>query len=161
MIYIGLDQSSHINGYEVMNDHKLLDYGIYKASNKKEVMSRVGDILQFIEYELIWKYKKQDDYIIGLEDTQESRQNVNTFQLLTRVLGAIEYWLYNNDHPYLICHVSSWRSQAGVKGKRREDKKKSAIAIVEQKYNIKVPEDAAEAILITEYLRSQTGWKST
>ncbi len=144
-----------------MNENELLEYGVYKVPERKEIMSRVTFILDFIENELIKKYDKQDRCFIGLEDTQESRQNVNTFQLLTKVLGAIEFWLWNNHCNYLICHVSSWRSQAGVKGKRREDKKKSAIAIVEQKYGIKVPEDAAEAILITEYLRSQTGWKST
>jgi len=160
MIYIGLDQSSHVVGYAIMNENELLEYGVYKVPNHKEVMSRVAFIINFLN-ELITKYYKQDELYIGLEDTQESRQNVNTFQLLTKVLGAIEYWIYDNGYEYKVCNVSSWRGQAGVKGKRREDKKNSAIAIVEQKYNIKVPEDAAEAILITEYLRSQTGWKST
>ena len=154
MIYIGLDQSSKVIGYAVMNDTGLLDHGVYRVPENKDLMWRVSYVLHFLE-QLVDEYNSPD-MIIGLEDTQESRMNTNTFQLLTKVLGIIEYWLWSENINYKVCHVSSWRSHAGVKGKRREDKKKHAIQIVEKKFGIKAEEDAAEAILITEYLRGET-----
>lgn len=154
MIYIGLDQSSKVVGYAVMNETELLDYGVYRVPDNKDLMWRISYILFFLE-ELIDKYDTSK-ITIGLEDTQESRMNTNTFQLLTKVLGAMEYWLWSEDIPYKVCHVSSWRSHSGIKGKKREDKKKHAIQVVETKFKIKAEEDAAEAILITDYLRNQT-----
>jgi len=154
MIYIGLDQSSKIVGYAVMQDNNLIEHGVFQVPQTKSIMSRIAFILHFLDELITNKYYKNDECTIGLEDTQESRQNTNTFQLLTKVLGAIEYWLWHNNYNYKVCHVSSWRNHAGVKGKRREDKKKHAIQIVKQKFGIEVEEDAAEAILICDYLKS-------
>jgi Holliday junction resolvasome RuvABC endonuclease subunit len=153
MLYIGLDQSSKVVGYCVMDEEKILEYGVFNVPATKELMMRVSYILHFLE-ELIDKYSWKE-VTVGLEDTQESKMNVNTFQLLTKVLGAIEYFLFNKNIPYKVCHISSWRKYAGVKGKKREDKKKHAIKIVEDKFEIQAEEDAAEAILICNYLRAQ------
>jgi len=152
MIYIGLDQSSKVVGYAIMNDDNLIDYGVYNTPETKDVMMRVSCILDFLD-SLVTKHTKDSEYIIAFEDTQESRMNVNTFQLLTKVLGALEYWAFHNNHNYKVCHVSSWRNHAEVKGKRREEKKANAIRIVKEKFNIDALEDAAEAILICDYLR--------
>lgn len=156
MIYIGLDQSSKMVGYCIMDDNEILGQGFYQVPAGSELMQRVSYILDFLEG-LIDQYDESYDnkIIVGLEDTQESRMNTNTFQLLTKVLGAMEYWLYSENIPYRVCHVSSWRSFAGVKGKRREDKKANAIRIVKEKFDIDAKEDAAEAILITYYLRAE------
>lgn len=154
MIYIGLDQSSKIVGYCIMNETDILEYDIFMVPATKELMMRITYILDFID-NLIRKYSN-NKIIIGLEDTQESQFNTNTFQLLTKVLGTIEYYLFSNNISYKICHISSWRKHAGVKGKRREEKKKHAIEIVNNKFNIQAEEDAAEAILICDYLRSET-----
>ncbi len=139
-----------------MDKESLIDYGVYNVPNAKNIhlMERINMIINFID-QLICKYTEDHDVLVGLEDTQESRMNTNTFQLLTKLLGAIEWWLYAENIPYEICHVSSWRKHAGVKGKRREDKKKHAIEIVRNKFNIEAEEDAAEAVLICDYLRQK------
>ncbi len=155
MIYIGFDQSSKVTGYAAI-DHEgnLLEYGVFKTPDTSDLMMRASYILHFID-EFISKYK-DNGIIVGIEDTQESRQNTNTFQLLTKILGVIEYNLFVQNIPYIVCHVSSWRSVAGVKGKRREEKKKHAMEIVKEKFGMrKVEEDAAEAVLIAEYVRQK------
>lgn len=153
MFYIGLDQSSKVIGYAVINDNnELLDYGIYKVPDTKDLMKRIEYIFNDFLNPLIEKYSS--DFIIGLEDTQESRMNTNTFQLLTKVLGAIEYFLYSKNIDYRVCHVSSWRGYSNIKGKKRQEKKENAIKKVEEKYGLKVEEDAAEAVLIALYLKN-------
>lgn len=116
-------------------------------------MDRISYILDFIE-QLIDKYE-DNNMRVGIEDTQESQMNTNTFQLLTKVLGIIEFWLYSESIPYIVCHVSSWRKHANIKGKTRAEKKAHAIKKVKEKFNIDVEEDAAEAILIADYVKSQ------
>jgi Holliday junction resolvasome RuvABC endonuclease subunit len=141
-----------------MDEEKILEYGVFNVPATKELMIRVSYILHFLE-ELIDKYSWKK-VTVGLEDTQESKMNVNTFQLLTRVLGAIEYFLFNKNIPYKVCHVSSWRNHSGIKGKSRIEKKANAIKKVKEKFDILAKEDAAEAILITDYLRHDCGgWK--
>lgn len=138
-----------------MNEKELIDYGVYKVPQNKDLMMRISFILDFLD-DLTEEYQS-DDIIIGLEDTQESKRNTNTFQLLTKVLGAIEYWLFHKNIPYRVCHVSSWRSHSGIKGKNRDEKKANAIKKTKEKFNIVAEEDAAEAILITDYLRHECG----
>ncbi len=156
LIYIGIDQSSRVVGYAIMDKKTLVDYGAYNVPNAKniELMERASMIIDFID-SLIKQYNEEHEVIVGLEDTQESRMNTSTFQLLTKLLGAIEWHLYAAGVTYEVCHVSSWRKHAGVKGKRREDKKKHAIDIVRNKFNIEAEEDAAEAVLIADYLREK------
>jgi Holliday junction resolvasome RuvABC endonuclease subunit len=153
MIFIGLDQSSKIVGYCVMTEDQIITYGTYKAVNSNILMERVDSIVIFLE-NLITKYQEQN-IVIGLEDTQESRQNTNTFQLLSKVLGILEYWIYKQKIPYMVCHVSSWRHHSNIKGKKRQEKKKNAIKAVSDKFGIQAEEDAAEAILICDYLRAE------
>lgn len=154
--YIGFDQSSKVVGYAVMDGNSLISYGQYIVPNTSCLMERVDSIIGFVD-ELVNAHGK-DDLIIGFEDTQESRMNTNTFQLLTKVLGILEFWAYCNNIEYKVLHVSSWRKHAGIKGKRREEKKANAIKKVQEKFGnageFQVSEDAAEAILITDYLRS-------
>jgi Holliday junction resolvasome RuvABC endonuclease subunit len=157
MNYIGFDQSSKVIGYcAITGNGQLLTQGVYKIPNADNLnlMQRIEAIEEFI-IKMYNEYKDKEGAIIGIEDTQESRMNVNTFQLLTKVLGAIEYFLYKHKITYMVCHVSSWRGYAGVKGKKREDKKKNAIKIAKEKFGTEMEEDAAEAALITLYLKSQ------
>jgi len=149
-------------GYAVIDNEELVRYGVFKTPSSKNVMKRISYIIEFLD-DLLHEYNS--NIVVGLEDTQESGMNTNTFQLLTKVLGAIEFWLYTENISYMVCHISSWRKHSGIKGKRRKEKKANAIKAVKEKFGINAEEDAAEAILIAYYVKHQTqtneeGWSA-
>lgn len=130
-------------------------YGVYTTPETSSLMKRIEYTLNFVD-KMILKIKKDSNIIIGLEDTQESRMNTNTFQMLTKVLGAMEYHLYIQNIPYMVCHISSWRHAFNIKGKARAEKKANAIKKVKELFLIDAEEDAAEAILIAYYVKKTT-----
>jgi Holliday junction resolvasome RuvABC endonuclease subunit len=87
---------------------------------------------------------------IILEDIQQ-QNNVNTFKVLAKLQGVLEYVSKKNNADYYIISPSTWKSNAGVKGKSRVDQKKSAQLIVQQLYNIQATQDECDAILLGKY----------
>lgn len=120
-------------------------------------MQRAADIINFID-ELIHNNSKYEDKVfVGLENLQGSF-NYTTSKVLSQMLGIIEFFLYCQDIKYEIIPAATWRKEAGIKGKTREEKKKNAIQYIEDKYGIITNDDAAEALCIAEYLYKQQGF---
>lgn len=79
------------------------------------------------------------------------QQNVETFKVLAHVFGII--WelaeeLNIKNEPILS---GTWRKGLGIAGRTRSEQKKNAQKWVSDNFNLKVSEDAADAICIGAY----------
>ena len=142
---IALDNATHITGWAIFDDKKLVSYGKYttKSEETSDRILEVGDWL----VNLLSQW--EPDTII-LEDIQQ-QTNVNTFKVLAKLQGVLEYVSKKNNANYYIVPPATWKSNAGVKGKSRADQKKSAQLIVQRIYNVQATQDECDAILLGKY----------
>lgn len=91
------------------------------------------------------------DYVV-FEDIS-LQTNVSTLLLLARIQGSIIQTCINNDIPYRTIKPTTWRKILGFRqGKdvKRANLKQQAVDYVEQKYNLRVKDDVADAICLGE-----------
>lgn len=150
---LALDQASHITGYAIFDDNKLVTYGTFKTNQSDEI-ARCNSIKNW----LISMINNWQLDMIGIEGVQlqdESSGNkmgVTVFQTLARLQGILMETCYAFKIPYEICPTNTWRHSCGVKGRSRADKKKSMQLLVKQWYDITVSDDEADAIGIGYHL---------
>lgn len=142
---IALDNATHITGWAIFDDIKLVSYGKYtvKSEETSDRILEMGDWL----VNLLQQW--EPDTIV-LEDIQQ-QSNVSTFKVLAKLQGVLEYISKKNNADYYIIPPATWKSNAGVKGKSRADQKKSAQLIVQKLYNIQATQDECDAILLGKY----------
>ena len=142
---IALDNATHITGWAVFDNNKLVSYGKYttKSSETSDRILEMGDWL-------INLLEQWEPNTIILEDIQQ-QNNVSTFKVLAKLQGVLEYINKKHNIEYYIISPSTWKSNAGVKGKSRTDQKKSAQLIVQQIYNIQATQDESDEILLGKY----------
>lgn len=142
---IALDNATHVTGWAIFDNDKLVSYGKYttKSSETSDRILEMGDWLTNL-------LQQWEPNTIILEDIQQ-QNNVNTFKVLAKLQGVLEYINKKNNIEYYIVSPSSWKSNAGVKGKSRADQKKSAQLIVQHLYNIQTTQDESDAILLGKY----------
>jgi len=58
---------------------------------------------------------------------------------------------YKRNIPYVICPTNTWRHHCEVKGRTRDDRKRSAQLIIKDNYGMLVSNDESDAILIAKY----------
>lgn len=153
---LALDQSTHITGFSIYDDKELINYGIYETPDANDEIERDSRIKHWL-ISMIENWKP--DYI-GIEGIQyQEKMGVTTFETLARLQGILMETCYSVGIPYKICPTNTWRKEAGVKGRARTDKKRSAQLIIKDLYDIKVTEDEADAILIGRYTSNHYGVK--
>ena len=142
---IALDNATRVTGWAIFDDEKLVSYGKYttKSGETSDRILEVGDWLTNL-------LEQWEPNTIILEDIQQ-QNNVSTFKVLAKLQGVLEYINKKNNIEYYIISPSTWKSNAGVKGKTRVDQKKSAQLIVQQLYNIQTTQDESDAILLGKY----------
>lgn len=142
---IALDNATHITGWAVFDDKKLVSYGKYttKSSETSDRILEMGDWLTNL-------LEKWEPNTIILEDIQQ-QSNVSTFKVLAKLQGVLEYVAKKNEVEYYIISPATWKSHAGVTGKSRADQKKSAQLIVTRLYSIQTTQDESDAILLGKY----------
>lgn len=77
------------------------------------------------------------------------------------LLGVVELACYTNKVEYEVVSPNVWRKYAGTCGKTRTQEKQLSVAMVKEKYGVRVNDDVAEAILIGRYgaqMHSPTQW---
>ncbi len=145
---LALDQASHICGYSIYDDGKLITYGIFEAKTQNED-TRIHEVKE-------WLISMIDNYqpdIIGIEGIQYQQSfGVTTFQVLARLQGVLIEQCLDQKIPYEICPTNTWRAYCGVKGRTRSDKKMSMQTLVKQWFDISVSDDCADAIGIGKYV---------
>lgn len=150
---IALDQASHITGYAIFDDGKLIHYGTFKTTMSDEI-ARCAQI----KYWLISLIHSLKPDFIGLEGIQYQdeasgqKMGITVFQTLARLQGILMETCYTEKVPYKICPTNTWRHECGVKGKSRVDRKRSMQLLVKQWYDVTVSDDEADAIGIGRHL---------
>lgn len=149
---LGLDQATHISGFSIFSNKELVKYGVFETQLDTEI-ARDHRIKQWV---ISMVESWQPDYV-GLEGIQyQPNVGVTTFETLARLQGILMETLFELGIPFKVIPSSIWRAHNKVKGKTRNDKKRSMQLIVKAKYDIKVSEDSADAIGIGAYLADTT-----
>lgn len=145
---LALDQASHICGYSIYDDGKLISYGTFETKTQNED-TRIHEVKE-------WFLSMIDSYqpdVIGIEGIQYQQQfGVTTFQVLARLQGVLIEECVTKKLIYEICPTNTWRAYCGVKGRTRSDKKASMKALVKIWFDVSVDDDCADAIGIGKYV---------
>lgn len=150
---LALDQASKVTGYAVFDDTKLVKYGTF-TTNAADDVERFAMVRAWL---LSMIASLRPDYI-GIEGIQfqeegnGQKMGVTVFQTLARLQGVLMLACHDEGIPFEICPTNTWRHSCGVKGKTRSDKKRSMQLLVQQKYDVKVSEDEADAIGIGHHM---------
>ena len=142
---IALDNATHITGWAIFDGNKLVSYGKYtvKSNETSDRILEMGDWLTNL-------LQQWEPNTIILEDIQQ-QSNVSTFKTLAKLQGVLEYVSKKNNADYYIIPPATWKHNAGVTGRSRNDQKKSAQLIVQKLYNIQATQDESDAILLGKY----------
>lgn len=152
---LAVDQASITSGWAIFDDKTLISYGSWTSEGKHST-ERIGQTKYWLS-SMIEKWKPD---LVVFEDIQlqkykdrnnEDEDRVIMFKKLAHLQGTLKNYAFEIGLPYDIISPSTWREYSGVTGKYRTDKKKSAQLIVEKIYEIKVDNDAADAILLGRY----------
>lgn len=145
---LGLDQATYVSGYSIFEDGKLLKYGTFETQLQSEIER--DHAVKLWLYSMIQNWKP--DYI-GIEGIQfQQYAGVTTFETLARLQGIVMDTCFELGAKYEICPTNTWRAHCGVKGRARNDKKKSMQLIAKETYGVKITEDEADAIGIGKYV---------
>lgn len=143
---LALDTSTTKTGVSIWIDGKLDDYLLIDCSKNKVMDNRFKD-MSFRIIDVLGNYKPD---VIYIEDTVVVR-NAQVQRFLTRLQGVIYYYCLENNCEFNTIRPTEWRKLLGFKqgkGTKREDLKKQSIQYVEEKYNVIVGDDEADAICI-------------
>lgn len=147
MKILALDQSTRVTGWAIMEDHQLISFG-HIAYEDDNIIKRIVKLCKYIE-DLIATYQPTK---IILENIQMQAGNVDTFQKLAWVQGAIQYMLAAKySQPFKLVYPTEWRAKCDFlkgKDKGRASQKKVAQEWVKQQFNQKCTQDEADAICI-------------
>lgn len=157
MYILALDQATKITGYAYFENEILLKYGAFKSHDPASIL-RIEEIIQQIENFI--KINKID--LLILEDIQLQEEDdeisIPTFKTLSKLLGAIELLAIKYNINYKIITPTKWRTDIGINTfkKNRTYLKAQALLYVQNKFNIEMPIDVAEAICIGQsYIESK------
>lgn len=144
---LALDQATHNTGWSIFDNSNLVKYGVFTTSAEDET-ERFHEVKVWL-ISMIENWKPDFIAIEGIQ-YQESF-GVTTFQTLARLQGILMDLCYELKIPFKICPTNTWRTHCGVKGKQRNDKKRSMQLLVKQWFDISVSDDESDAIGIGKY----------
>lgn len=155
---LALDQATHTTGWSIWDGDNLMRFGTFDSTQTKDTVARLVEIRQWV-LSLLDNYKPD---LVILEDIQlqtsvnrkqlESAQmGVTVFKTLAELLGVLSVTLQEQNIPFQVVPSGVWRAKAGVKGRTRADKKRSAQRIVKEEFDVNVTEDEADAICLGFY----------
>lgn len=159
---LGLDQSTNVSAWSIIDDGKLVKYGVFIAKGKERDERINKTKIWFINLISLWQPN-----FIGFEDIQlqnfgkgQTRDYTNsvgltTYKALAELLGVLIDIAWENNIPYELCPPASWRNYCQVKGRGRAQQKANMQARVKEWYDVSVTDDEADAIGIGRYAASK------
>lgn len=145
---LALDQASRKTGWAIFDGKSLVKYGVFETEKEDEV-ERFHDVKIWL-MSMIENWKPD---VVGIEGIQYQESfGVTTFQTLARLQGILMELCYDAQISYKVCPTNTWRAHCGVKGKQRNDKKRSMQLLVKGWFDISVSDDESDAIGIGKYL---------
>ena len=157
---LALDQSTHISGWSIYENDKLINYGEWTAPGNNSV-ERIFQVKNWVVY-MIEKFFIDS---LVLEDIQLQKFSLEqggesaavlTFKTLAHLQGVLENLCYEKSIPCVIVSPATWRNHNHIKGRTRTDQKKNAQLKVQTIYDIKVSTDTSDAILIGRWAAMQS-----
>lgn len=164
---LALDQATHITGYSIYDNNKLIKYGVFETDYSDEIERDHSLKVWLINMINNW----QPD-LIGLEDIQLQNfgekgkgkefqdgngVGIQTYKTLAHLQGILMETCFANKVKYCICPPATWRAHCKVTGKSKSDKKRSMQLKVKELFDISVTNDEADAIGIGKYLSEKQG----
>lgn len=150
---VALDQATHVTGWSVFDNNKLVAYGAFTASAAEDI-DRYVQIKSWL-LSMIATWRPDRIGIEGIqfqEETGGQKISVTVFETLARLQGVLLVTCQESKIPCEICPTNTWRHYCGVKGRSRADKKRSMQMLVKQQYDVSVSDDEADAIGIGHYV---------
>ena len=150
---LAVDQASHISGYAIFDDGKLIKYGTFRTELADEI-ARISMVKTWL-LSMIENWKPDRIALEGIQFQEESggqKMSVTVFQTLARLQGVLMETCFFAKIPYEVCPTNTWRHSCGVKGRSRTDKKRSMQLLAKQWYDITISEDEADAIGIGHHM---------
>ncbi len=149
MKILALDLSTKSTGYAIGEEEKLLLHGCFSANDKntyKRIIKMRDLIAKIIKENQISK-------IIIEEVRPEYNSHTNKILMYLQAAVALAAYEINSKIEIQFFGASEWRAKLKIKqgrGIKRDQLKPRDIQYVEQKYNIKVNDDEADAICILD-----------
>lgn len=151
-VILALDQATRDSGWSIFDSGELIDFGHWSFSHD-DVAMRIHRLCQEIEK----KIEEYEPELIVIENIQ-LQQNVEMFQKLAWVQGALMRLCIQRGIPYKLIRPSEWRAECDfLKGndKHRDNQKKIAQEWVKETFNKKCTQDESDAICIGYVLSKQ------
>lgn len=144
-----LDQASHKTGWAVFDGKELVRYGVLEVKGEDEI-ERFHEIKTWL-IGIIAVWEPDLVAIEGIQYQTNIGMGVTTFQTLARLQGILIDTCFELGVPYIVCPTNTWRAHCGVKGRNRNDKKRSMQLLVKEWFDITVTDDESDAIGIGKY----------
>lgn len=148
---LAFDQASITSGWAVFDGDALVKYGKWSSEGTHST-ERIAKTKYWVA-SMIQKWNPDEVVFedIQLQKFGEGNEAVLTFKKLAHLQGVLKNYCYENQILYSIVPSATWRAHVEIKGKTRQDKKKSAQLKVKRFYDISVTQDEADAILIGQW----------
>lgn len=147
---LALDQSSKKTGYSIYDNQELIAYGVF-STTKQNVFDRMTDLCDWVLSMVVaW-----EPDLVGLEDVQynpNAGAGHDVFKMLAQIMGSVIITILREKIEVEPVNISRWRGHCGVKGRTRQDKKRSAQLLVKKWFDITLSDDEADAICIGKFL---------
>ena len=162
MRLLTLDLSTHSSGWCIGQDEKIQKHGCISSSSK-DVIKRI--ILMRDKIAELIKNQKINKIIL---EQVRPQYNSHTNKILMWLQAAVIIAAYETNYSiqYQFIGASQWRAALKMKqgkGIKRDSLKPQDIQYVENKYNIKVNDDQADAICIfdayCQKFNNQINWE--
>lgn len=143
MTILALDQSTKHTGWAFFNDDNLVKSGVINSNPKSNSYDRMHQMHTAIR-DLV------DDLspaAVAFEQVQ-FQSNYKVYSQLSQMQGIVLSILFDAGIPFCIIEPSSWKSFAGIEGRKREVQKENTINKAYEVYGVSVSEDEADAIFI-------------
>lgn len=150
---LAIDQATVKSGWSLFEGKELIAHGVISINEKLTTPARISQVNE----EVIRKINLYEPDKVLIEDIQlqeganQNALGITTFKVLAELLGVLQNTLETYQIEYEIVPPATWRAAVGVKGRTRNDKKKSGQLIVKQLYNQIFNNDESDAILIGKY----------
>lgn len=151
MKILALDQATRDSGWSVFDGETLIDFGHFSFTHE-DLSIRIYKLCQ----EIAKKIDIHQPDIVVIENIQ-LQQNVEMFQKLAWVQGALMTLCNEKGVPHKLVYPSEWRKSCSfLKGndKHRDNQKKIAQTWVMETFGKKCTQDESDAICIG-YAESQ------
>lgn len=153
-IILALDQAPSATGWALFKDGELQDFGVYRAKGYEE--QKADEVRHWLDRKISEiALDENSELHVVMEDIQLQRNDVRTFKILARFQGVLLNLCYQkiksiglDTFRVKFYYSSEWKSSCKIKGRDRATQKKNAQLLVQERFDLRPPQDACDAICL-------------